>query len=66
MRGQVPDLVNNPLLRIGRKMLGLGLATPRGILCSVMFMVERFLPGRKDRIARRLKRVRRRGPSYAV
>ena len=51
------------LARIGRKMLKLGLATPRGILCAILFMLGRFMPGRKDRIARRLKRVRRRGPA---
>jgi radical SAM superfamily enzyme YgiQ (UPF0313 family) len=51
------------LARIGLKMLRLGLATPRGILCGVLFMLGRFLPGRKRRIADRLKRLRRRGPA---
>lgn len=52
------------LLRIGRKLLGLGVATPRAILCSILFMLGRFLPGRKHRIARRLKRLRLRGPAF--
>jgi radical SAM superfamily enzyme YgiQ (UPF0313 family) len=51
------------LARIGRKLLRLGIATPQAIFSSILFMLERFLPGRKDRIARRLKRVRRRGPA---
>ncbi len=51
------------LARIGLKMLRLGLATPRGILCGVLFMLGRFLPRRKERIGERLKRIRRRGPA---
>jgi radical SAM superfamily enzyme YgiQ (UPF0313 family) len=51
------------LARIGLKMLRLGLATPRGILCGILFMLGRFLPGRKRRIGERLKRIRRRGPA---
>ena len=51
------------LMRIGRKMLKLGLATPQAIFCAILFMLGRFLPGRKERISKRLKRVRRRGPA---
>jgi radical SAM superfamily enzyme YgiQ (UPF0313 family) len=51
------------LLRIGHKLLKFGLATPQAILCSILFMLERFMPVRKERISRRLKRVRRRGPA---
>ncbi len=51
------------LLRIGRKMLKLGLATPQAIFCAILFMLGRFMPNRKERISRRLKRVRRRGPA---
>lgn len=51
------------LLRIGHKLLKLGLATPQAIFCAILFMVERFMPDRKGRISARLKRVRRRGPA---
>jgi len=51
------------LLRIGKKMLRFGMATPQAIVCSILFMLERFFPKRKARIGRRLKRVRRRGPA---